>query len=109
MCGHDEPSIWRKRRGSVQHLQNLLRSGRPVRVPVPDFRPAPIYSPRWSAPSETNRSTARRYARRPSKLTPAQESAIRSLAATRSLRSLAVDFAVSYETIRTVIQSAKKA
>ncbi len=71
---------------------------------IPDFRPAPVYTPRWSARSQRNQPTAHRYARRPCKLTPAQESAIRALAQTRSLRSLAADFGVSHETVRAVIQ-----
>ncbi len=45
-----------------------------------------------------------RYRARPRKLTPAQESAIRALAATRSLRSLAADFGVSHETVRAVLR-----
>ncbi len=95
---------WRKRRGSVQHVQNLLRSGRPFRVPVPDFRPAPAYTPRWSARSRRDDPAPRRYARRPGKLTAGQESAIRALAGTKSLRSLAADFGVSHETVRAVLR-----
>jgi len=37
-------------------------------------------------------------------LTADQESAIRSLAATKSLRSLAADFGVSHETVRSVLR-----
>ena len=92
----------RKRRGSVQHVQNLIRSGRPVRVPVPDFRPPSMYSPCWSTGSPYNESTARRYVRRPSKLSRAQEAEIRALAATKSLRTLAAEFGVSHETIRAI-------
>lgn len=51
-----------------------------------------------------NASCPRRYARRPGKLTPAQESTICALGGTRSLRSLAADFGVSHETIRIVIK-----
>ena len=36
------------------------------------------------------------------KLTPAEESTIRALAGTKSLRSLAADFGVSHETVRAV-------
>ena len=90
----------RKRRESVQHLQNLL--GTPLRVPFPDLRPG---APRAAAPRCDTRSrpgglAPRRYLQRPRKLTPAQVSAIRALAATRSLRSLAADFGVSHETVR---------
>jgi DNA-binding CsgD family transcriptional regulator len=35
-------------------------------------------------------------------LTPAQESVIRALAATKSLRLIAADFGVSHETVRAV-------
>jgi len=38
------------------------------------------------------------------KLTPEQEAAIRAVAGTRSLRSLATDFGVSHETIRAVLR-----
>ena len=88
--------------GSVQHDQNLLRSGRPVRIVVPDFRPASAYGPQCSATSQRDESTARRYACRPRKPTPEQEAAIRSRAETMSLRSLAAEFGVSHETVRAV-------
>ncbi len=77
---------------------------RPFRVLVPDLRPGPAYIPRWPADSPRNASRSRRYARRPGKLTPVQESAIRALAHTKSLRSLAGDFGVSHETIRSVLK-----
>ncbi len=38
------------------------------------------------------------------KLSPEQESAVRALAFTKSLRSLAADFGVSHETIRAILQ-----
>jgi hypothetical protein len=38
-------------------------------------------------------------------LTPSQEAEIVALAATKSLRSLAADFGVSHETVRTVLQA----
>ncbi len=50
-----------------------------------------------------------RYARRARRLTPTEESVIRALASTKSLRSLAADFGVSHETVRAVIQGQKKA
>jgi hypothetical protein len=43
------------------------------------------------------------------KLTAHQESAIRVLAGTRSLRSLAADFGVSYEAIRAVLRQVRPA
>ena len=43
-----------------------------------------------------------RYSSRALKLSPAEESAIRALSATKSLRSLAADFGVSHETVRAV-------
>ena len=69
---------------------------------MPDFRLGQVYTPRWPADPPRNASRSRRYARRPGKLTPAQESTIRALAATRSLRSLAADYGVSHETVRAV-------
>ncbi len=76
----------------------------PIRVLVPDLRPGPIYTPRRPADSPLNAACPRRYACRPGKLTPVQESAIRALAHTKSLRSLAGDFGVSHETIRSVLK-----
>jgi DNA-binding CsgD family transcriptional regulator len=70
---------------------------------VPDCRPGPVYIRRWPAVSPRPPSCPRRYARRPGKLTPAQESTIRALAGTKSLRSLAADFGVSHETVRAVL------
>jgi transposase len=47
------------------------------------------------------------YAReRPGQLAPQERYAIRSLALTKSLRSLAADFGVSHETVRRVIRDA---
>ncbi len=99
----------RVRRGSVQHLQNLLGSCQSVRIPVPDFRLGPVSRSRWPARLRPNESTAGRYARRPRKLTPADESTIQALAGTKSLRSLAADSGVSHETIRAVIPAETKA
>ena len=76
---------------------------RPIRVLVPDLRPGLVYSPPWLADSPRNPSCPRRYAHRPGKLTPAQESTIRALASTKSLRSLATAYGVSHETIRNII------
>ncbi|CAA9568301.1 MAG: hypothetical protein AVDCRST_MAG49-3313 [uncultured Thermomicrobiales bacterium] len=92
---------WRKRRDSVRRVLYPLAG--PVRVPVPDFRPVHAYPPRWPGLSLRDDSDPPRYARRPGKLTPAQQATIRALAGTRSLRSLAADFGVSHETVRAVL------
>lgn len=65
------------------------------RVSVPDSPPNgyPVVS-----------GSGLRHARRPRKLTSAEESAIRALSSTHSLRALAVEFGVSYETVRTLIR-----
>ncbi len=97
---------WRKRRGSVQHLQNLLASRRSVRVPVPDFRSPADFAPRWSTGSRRDAPVPSRYRQRARRLTPVQEASVRSLATTKSLRSLAADFGVSHETVRRVILDA---
>ena len=43
---------------------------------------------------------------RPRRLTPEEEVAVRALAESRSLRSLAADFGVSHETVRRVVRDA---
>ncbi|MDP9469351.1 MAG: hypothetical protein M3Q71_01610, partial [Chloroflexota bacterium] len=96
-------SLRRKRRGSVQHLQNP--PDRPVRVPVPDLRPATSSPPRWPARPRPNDPASRLYRARARRLTPQQEAAIRALAVTKSLRSLAAEFGVSHETIRAVVRA----
>ncbi len=68
-----------------------------------------MYSPRWSPRSQPNESVVRRYARRSRKLTPADETAIRVLAGTKSLRSLAADLGVSHETIRAIVDTVVRA
>ena len=87
--------------GSVRHVQNPLAG--PVRVQVPDFPPSPDLCAGGRVRARRDRPVSRRYAYRPGKLTDAQESAIRALGATRSLSSLAADFGVSHETVRTVL------
>jgi FixJ family two-component response regulator len=77
-----------------------------VRVPVPDLRPAISSASPRPALSQPDDPAPHRYRARPRKLTTDQESAIRALAATKSLRSLAADFGVSHETIRTVLRKA---
>jgi hypothetical protein len=75
----------------------------PRRIAVPDFRTAPAPTPRW--PSRHDRLAGPRYHARARRLTPAQESTIRALAGTRSLRSQAANFGVSHVTIRAVLGS----
>src|SRR5262245_31406243 len=93
----------RKRRGSLQHLQYPLAS--PVRVPIPDFRSAAPFSPRWHTASRRQVSPPRRYSLRPRKLTAQQEAAIRALTGSKSLRSLAAECGVSHETIRAILRA----
>ena len=60
------------------------------------------------APPRRVNGTSRRIAYqtpRRRRLTPAREAAIRALAGTRSLRSLAADFGVSHETVRAVLRA----
>ena len=67
----------------------------PRRITVPDLRPR----------HRCRRcGTDARYSVRTHKLGPAEESAIRSLAATKSLRSLAPEFGVSHESVRAVLR-----
>ena len=73
----------------------MLELFAPRRVTVPDLRPR----------QRRHRcGSGARYSVRARKLTPAEESAIRALAASKSLRSLAADFGVSRETVRTVVR-----
>ena len=75
----------------------MLELFAPCRVPVPDLRPG-------HHRDQVVCGSRLRYARRARKLTPADESAIRALFQTKSLRSLAADFGVSHETVRRVVQ-----
>jgi hypothetical protein len=72
------------------------------RIPFPDLRTEPTPHPRW--PSRRGEALATRYRARARRLTAAQETAIRTLAGTKSLRLLAADFGVSHETIRAVVR-----
>jgi len=92
----------------VGSASSIVR-GAGVRVPVPDFRPASDFNPRWPSRSRPDDPAPRRYRQRPRKLTPAEEAAIRALAATRSLRALAADFGVSHETVRAVLREPRLA
>ena len=74
----------------------------PRRIAVPDFRISSSLIPRW--PSRREASAHPRYRARARRLTPEQESAIRALAGTKSLRFLAKEFGVSHETIRSVVR-----
>ena len=59
-------------------------------------------------PPKPEATPPRYLAARPRCLTPAQEAAIRALAGTKSLRSLAADFGVSHETVRAVLRSPRR-
>jgi len=74
----------------------------PRRIVVPDFRIRTALVPRW--PSRRDGSIRPRYHNRARTLTAEQEVAIRALAGTKSLRSLAADYGVSHETIRAVVR-----
>ncbi len=78
----------------VASASSIIRASR-VRVPFPDLRPRRERMPCGSG---------QRYRYRSRKLTPVEEAAIRALATRRSLRSLAAEFGVSHETIRSVIR-----
>ena len=80
--------------GSDGDRLSVLELFAPRCVAVPDIRPLP--RPRRGG-------SGVRYSLRARKLTLAEESAIRSLAATKSLRSLAAEFGVSHETVPAVL------
>ena len=80
----------RKRRGSVPSPRH---DAGPIDVAV---------APPRRVAGRSNRSALQ--TPRPRKLAADQEAAIRSLAGTRSLRSLAADFGVSHETVRAVLR-----
>ena len=74
----------------------MLELFAPRRIAVPDLRPR----------RRRHRSgSGARYSVRARKLTPAEDSTLRALAATRSLRSLAAEFGVSHETVRAVLRA----
>ena len=90
--------------GSDGNRSRVLELFVPRRVVVPDFRTGAALAPRW--PSRPDRSSPPRYRARARKLTAEQESTVRALAATSSLRSLATKFGVSHETARAVLNPA---
>jgi len=67
----------------------------PRRVVIPDLRPRCL---------RVGCESALRHAWRARKLSPAQEAEIRTLAGTKSLRSLADDFGISQEIVRSVLK-----
>ena len=77
------------------------------RIPFPDLRTELAAHPRW--PSRRDAFSPFRYRARVRRLTAEQEASIRALAGTRSLRSLATEFGVSRETIRTVVRQDRSA
>jgi hypothetical protein len=64
---------------------------------------------RSSNPTSAGPWTGQKGFSRPCKLTPAQESAIRALVGTRSLRALAAEFRVSHETVRSILRAPETA
>jgi hypothetical protein len=62
---------------------------------------------RWPSRSPHDAGSPRRYRLRARRLTIADESAIRALAETNSLRSLAADFGVSHETVRAILRQSR--
>jgi len=82
---------------------SVLELFAPRRIVVPDLRPSsPSFMPRWSRVSRNVRHPSPHSRQRVRRLTIEQEAAIRALAGTKSLRTLAADFGVSHETIRAV-------
>ena len=77
----------------------MLELFAPRRVVVPDLRPLP---------RRRRCGSGARYSVRARKLSPAEEAAVRALAATRSLRALAADFGVSHETVRAVLRGVER-
>jgi hypothetical protein len=65
------------------------------------FRPRRVNFPQVQVGGTVHVGTSQRYSFRAHKLTSDDKVKIRALAGTRSLRSLAADFGVSHETIRT--------
>ena len=78
----------------------MLELFAPRRVAVPDFR---------LLPQCRRCGSGVRYSLRARRLTPAEESAIRALGASKSLRSLAADFGVSHETVRAICRRERAA
>lgn len=78
----------------------MLEVFAPRRIRVPNLRLQPRHRLCGSSG---------RYSARFRKLTPTEESAIHALAATTTLRSLAAEFGVSHETIRTVLWQERSA
>jgi hypothetical protein len=92
---HWDCQVRRLSGGSDGDRFSVLELAIPRRIAVPEVRPQHL---------RQRCGSSKRYGRRARKLTSAEESTIRALAATRSLRSLAADFGVSHETIRGILQ-----
>src|SRR4051812_8134224 len=100
-CGGVNREIDEAEATGVGSASSINPSGQ-CRIPFPDLRTNPAVLPRW--PSRREASARPRYHTRARKLTSEQESAVRALAGSKSLRSLAADFGVSHETIRAVVR-----
>ena len=72
----------------------MLELFAPRRITLPDLRPR----------HRGRCGSGARYSLRARRLTSIEESTIRALAATKSLRSLAADFGVSHEMVRAVLR-----
>ena len=88
----------------IGSASSICPGGR-CRIPFPDLRTEP--APRRPSPHDTDSHP--RYRDRARKLGVGQETAIRALAATSSLRSLAMKFGLSHETIRAVVRQDREA
>ncbi len=86
----------RKRRGSVASPRHGLCGTEPVGVTA-----VPPCCVAGQSKRVGDHSPRRR------KLSAEQEAAIRALAATRSLRTLAAEFGVSHETVRSVLRASE--
>ena len=78
----------------------------PRQIPIPAMGTTASFPWRSPASEPRNDATPGRYRSRPRTLTPEHAATIRALAGTRSLRSLAAEFGVSHETVRTAVRRA---
>jgi DNA-binding CsgD family transcriptional regulator len=99
---------WAEATGNGSPSSTPLGHGRSVRVPLPDLRSPAVFTDLCSTSSWPEELVHRRYNSRLRKLTPPQQDEIRSLASSKSLRSLAADFGVSHETIRAIVRGNKE-
>ncbi len=84
--------------GSDGDCFRVLKLSAARRVTIPDLR---------ALPRRRRGGSSGRYALRARKLTPTEASIIRALAGSKSLRSLAADFSVSHEIVRSIFHCDK--